>query len=52
MRAIKSKNTKIEELLAKAMWGAGLRYRRNTKGVYGKPDIAGACGQGLRGKQV
>ena len=39
MQAIKSKNTKIEEILAKAMWAAGLRYRRNTKGVFGKPDF-------------
>lgn len=39
MRAIKNKNTKIEEILAKAMWASGLRYRRNTKGVFGKPDF-------------
>lgn len=39
MRAIKNKKTKIEEILAKAMWAEGLRYRRNSKGVFGKPDF-------------
>lgn len=39
MRAIKNKNTGIEELLAKALWKKGYRYRRNNKTVIGKPDI-------------
>ena len=39
MRAIKSSKTKIEDLLAKALWSKGLRYRRNDKSVYGKPDF-------------
>lgn len=39
MKAIKSKGTKIEELLGKALWSKGLRYRKNNKGVYGKPDF-------------
>ncbi len=39
MRAIKNKNTKIEELLAKALWAKGYRYRRNNKAVFGKPDF-------------
>lgn len=39
MRAIKNKNTRIEELLAKALWKKGYRYRRNDKTVIGKPDI-------------
>ncbi len=39
MRAIKNKNTKIEELLAKALWSKGYRYRRNNKKVFGKPDF-------------
>lgn len=39
MQAIKSKNTKIEELLAKALWLRGFRYRRNNKNVFGKPDF-------------
>ena len=39
MRAIKSKGTKIEQLLGKALWAKGLRYRRNDQTVYGKPDF-------------
>ncbi len=39
MRAIKSKGTKIEELLGKALWAKGYRYRRNNKTVFGKPDF-------------
>jgi DNA mismatch endonuclease (patch repair protein) len=39
MKAIKSKGTKIEELLGKALWSRGLRYRRNNKSVFGKPDF-------------
>lgn len=39
MRAIRSTGTKIEVLLGKALWAAGLRYRKNCKTVFGKPDI-------------
>ncbi len=39
MQAIKNKKTKIEELLAKALWNKGYRYRRNNNSVFGKPDI-------------
>jgi DNA mismatch endonuclease Vsr len=39
MRAIKSKGTRIEELLGKALWTKGYRYRRNNKNVFGKPDF-------------
>ena len=39
MAAIKSKATKAEVRLGKAMWQAGLRYRKNTKTVFGKPDF-------------
>lgn len=39
MQAIKSKGTKIELLLGKAMWDKGLRYRKNNKEVYGNPDF-------------
>lgn len=38
-KKIKSKNTKIELLLGKAMWAKGLRYRKNCKDVFGKPDF-------------
>lgn len=39
MRAIKSKNTKIELMLGKAMWARGIRYRKNNKTVFGTPDF-------------
>ena len=39
MKAIKSKKTKIEELLAKGIYTKGYRYRRNNGAVYGKPDF-------------
>jgi DNA mismatch endonuclease (patch repair protein) len=46
MRRIKSKDTKIERLLAKAMWAEGLRYRKNCKDVFGKPDFC------FKGKKI
>lgn len=39
MSHIKSKNTKIEQLLRKALWRQGYRYRKNYKLLPGKPDI-------------
>lgn len=39
MKAIKNKGTKIENMLQKELWHRGLRYRKNSKFVYGKPDI-------------
>ncbi|MBE4950726.1 very short patch repair endonuclease [Chryseobacterium culicis] len=39
MRAIKSKDTKDEVRLAKALWHKGYRYRKNDKAVFGKPDL-------------
>ena len=39
MRAIKSKGTKIEKMLGKALWAKGYRYRKNNKDVFGKPDF-------------
>jgi len=39
MQAIKNKNTKIEELLAKALRNKGYRYRRNNDNIFGKPDF-------------
>ena len=39
MQAIKSKNTKIELILGKAMWTLGIRYRKNDKTIIGKPDF-------------
>ena len=40
MQANKSKGTKPEQMLAKAMWTLGLRYRRNSKTIFGKPDFS------------
>lgn len=40
MQAIKSKNTEIEQILRKALWSQGIRYRKNYKKLIGKPDIA------------
>jgi len=39
MRAIRSTNTKSEVALAKALWARGFRYRKNVKGVLGRPDL-------------
>lgn len=40
MRAIKSKNTKSEVLLAKALWKRGHRYRKHDKSIFGTPDLS------------
>ena len=39
MPAVKSKGSKIERLLAQELWNNGLRYRKNDKTVFGKPDF-------------
>lgn len=39
MKAIKSKDTKMEVKLAKALWAKGYRYRKHNKSVFGKPDL-------------
>lgn len=40
MSQIKSKDTTIELLLRRELWQRGLRYRKNSKNLCGKPDIA------------
>ena len=40
MQRIKSKNTKVEILLRKALWHKGISYRKNYKLLPGTPDIA------------
>ena len=40
MQRIKSKDTKIEIILRKALWSHGIRYRKNYSKIPGKPDIA------------
>lgn len=32
--------SKVEDVLAHALWAKGIRYRRNYKALPGKPDIA------------
>lgn len=39
MQAIKS-ISKLEEIVSKALWKKGLRFRRNVNTLFGKPDIA------------
>lgn len=39
MQAVKNKDSKIELLLRRALWGRGIRYRKNVKSVFGHPDI-------------
>jgi len=39
MSRVKSQNTKIELLIRKELWTHGLRYRKNSKVYFGKPDI-------------
>ena len=39
MQHIKSKDTYIEIKFRKALWQKGYRYRKNYKGLPGKPDI-------------
>lgn len=40
MQRIRSKDTKAEIKLRKALWHKGIRYRKNYKDLPGKPDIA------------
>jgi len=40
MKNIRSKDTKIELILRKALWNKGYRYRKNYDKLPGKPDIA------------
>ncbi len=39
MRAVKSRDSKIEVEFRLALWGHGYRYRKNAKNYFGKPDI-------------
>lgn len=40
MQHIKSRDTKIEVILRKALWEKGIRYRKNYDKLPGHPDIA------------
>jgi DNA mismatch endonuclease, patch repair protein len=39
MRAIKARS-KLEDMVASELWKRGIRYRRNNKSLFGKPDIS------------
>ncbi len=39
MQAVKNKDSQIEIMLRKELWQRGLRYQKNSKKVFGKPDI-------------
>lgn len=39
MKRVKS-TSHLEELVGKALWEHGIRYRKNVKDLVGKPDIA------------
>ena len=39
MQAIKS-HSKLEELVTKELWKKGVRYRRNSHELLGKPDVS------------
>ena len=39
MQAIKNRDSEIELLLRKELWHRGLRYQKNSKKVFGHPDI-------------
>lgn len=39
MQAVKSSGSQIELMLGKALWRKGLRYRKNDRSVFGKPDF-------------
>lgn len=40
MSAVKSKGSKAERALGKALWARGVRYRKHVKKVFGTPDFA------------
>ena len=39
MQAVKNRDSKIEVALRKELWRRGLRYQKNSKKVFGHPDI-------------
>ncbi|CAI6236913.1 DNA mismatch endonuclease Vsr [Bacillus subtilis] len=39
MKSIKSVS-QLENLVASALWNRGYRFRRNTKSLFGKPDLS------------
>lgn len=39
MKAVKYKDSAIEKILRIELWHRGMRYRKNVKDIFGKPDI-------------
>ena len=39
MKAVKYKDSEIEKILRIELWHRGMRYRKNVKEIFGKPDI-------------
>ena len=39
MRAVRSKDSKIEKLFREKLWAIGFRYRKNSSKYFGKPDV-------------
>src|SRR5579871_4471129 len=39
MQAIRSRDTKIEMMVGKALWRKGYRYRKNNRKIIGTPDF-------------
>ena len=40
MSRIRGKDTSIERMLSRELWHRGLRFRKNSRYVYGHPDIS------------
>lgn len=40
MQAVKSRDTVLENMVLKALYSEGIRYRRNVRDLQGTPDIA------------
>ena len=40
MKAVKSKDSRIELLMRKELWNKGYRYRKHYNKIIGRPDIA------------
>ncbi|MCD4743994.1 MAG: DNA mismatch endonuclease Vsr, partial [Desulfobacteraceae bacterium] len=40
MQAVRSSGSKIERILATALWKKGYRYRKQDKTIFGRPDFS------------
>lgn len=40
MSKIRSKGSKIEDLVSKYLWHEGFRFKKNTASLFGKPDLS------------